>query len=135
MVRLVPWTPTACCSSKKQRYWTGGGGVVWGIPVVHKERRSLLEKGTQIHPLAPLINMHITRNNLIKSVNLPSVQVHFSLINKAVFYLQASRDTLAHTFYDGAHIPAAQTFPAQKGQQQCRYNCSDCIFVKNTIQY
>lgn len=69
----------------------------------------------------------------VRSVNLPSVQVHFLLINKTVFYLQASRGTLAHTFYDGTHIPAVQTFPAQKGQQQCRYYCYDCIFVKNTI--
>lgn len=130
MVQLVPWTPTA----HSLLHWTeaeildvGGRGepVCWR-PCGY----------TQIHPLASPINMHITRNSLIKSVqSVFPVSRSIFTDNKAAFYFQASRDTLAHTFYDGVHIPAAQTFPVQKGQQQCRYYCSDCVFVKNKIQY
>lgn len=120
--------PTACCPGQKQRYWTWGGG---GEPVCWRPYGY-----TQIHPLASPINMHITRNSLIKSAqSVFPVSRSIFTDNKAVIYFQASRDTLAHTFYDGVHIPAAQTFPVQKGQQQCRYYCSDYVFVKNKIQY
>lgn len=60
----------------------------------------------------------------------------FIQINKAVFYLQANRDTLAHMFYDGVHIPAARMFPAQKRRQQSRFNFSSgCMWFDGFIWF